>query len=86
MSDINMREIIERAKREAEQEYQEKKTISLRYDADARKIFTVEDLERMLNEDEEFRGHTADMEKIRVPGLLEGEQLGTKVAIFLKRI
>ena len=48
MSDINMREIIERAKREAEQEYQEKKTISLRYDADARKISTVEDLERML--------------------------------------
>ena len=68
MSDINMREIIERAKREAEQEYQEKKTISLRYDADARKIFTVEDLGRMLNEDEEFRGHTADMEKIRCYG------------------
>ena len=68
MSDINMREIIERAKREAEQEYQEKKTISLRYDADARKIITVEDLERMLNEDEEFRGYTADMEKIRCYG------------------
>ena len=68
MSDINMRELIERAKREAEKEYQEKKTISLRYDADARKIFTAEDIERMLNEDEEFRGRTADMEKIRCYG------------------
>ena len=68
MSDINMRKIIERAKREAEQEYQEKKTISLRYDADARKIFTAEDIERMLEEDEELRGRTADMEKIRCYG------------------
>lgn len=68
MSDINMRKIIERAKREAEQEYQEKKMISLRYDADARKIFAVEDLERMLEEDGEFRGHTADMDKIRCFG------------------
>ena len=68
MNDKNMRELIERAKRDAEREYQEKKTISLRYDADARKIFTAEDIERMLEEDEEFRGRTADMEKIRCYG------------------
>lgn len=68
MNDMNMRELIERAKRDAEREYQEKKTISLRYDADARKIFTAEDIERMMEEDEEFRGRTADMEKIRCFG------------------
>lgn len=65
MEQIDMAKRIAEAKRKAEEEYEQKKEKSLAFDADVRKMFTAEDIERMLKENEEFRGKTADMSKIQ---------------------
>jgi hypothetical protein len=61
----NMKERIENAKQQAEEDFQSKVERSRLSDVDVRDFFTDEELDRILSDNEFFNGRVADLSKIQ---------------------